>query len=159
MNLSSFDVFGSADPRKMPTHFFRGAKFVDYDSAIRADTTKQDFSVAPRHWYLDSDFDCAKCRSEFTWTAQEQRAWFEQYRFWVDSCPRLCRACKAAERGLEDLRREYDASVAAAREHGSIDQKLRIIFILRELQNSLAHLPEKMLATLELFEHQTSAGR
>lgn len=155
MDLSTLDVFGSTDPRKMPAHFFSGAKFIDYGSAIQADTSKQDFSVAPRHWYIDCDFHCAECRREFTWTAQEQKAWFEQYRFWVNSQPRLCRACKAAESRLDDLRREYDGSVAAARDHGTVEQKLRVITILRELQSSLTPLPAKMLDTLQLFERQT----
>jgi hypothetical protein len=153
--VNEMGLFGSKDPKQMPGHFFYGAVYVDYDSAIRADISKQDFSVAPRHWYVDCDFLCTKCRQEFTWTAREQQVWFEEYRFWVDSQPRLCKRCKAAERRLDDLRREYDATVTAARDHGTPEQKRRIIDIVRELQTSLSHLPQKMLDTMQLFEHQT----
>ena len=97
MDLSIFDVFGNTDPGKMPAHFFSGAKFIDYKTAIRADTSKQDCSVAPRHWYIDCDFDCPKCGREITWTAQERKAWFELYRFWVDSNVRHARPMAVIE--------------------------------------------------------------
>jgi hypothetical protein len=154
-----YEVFGSTDPKRMPAHFFCGSKFIDYGTAIRADISKQTYTVAPRHWYIDCDFDCAECHREFTWTAREQQAWFEQYGLWVDAQPRICKDCKAAELRLEDLRREYDSLVAAARDQGTVAQKLRIISIITDLQASLSSLPQKMLDTLHLFEHQTRNDR
>ena len=153
--IDDFDVFGSTDPKRMPASFFFGSKFIDYRTAIRADISKQIYTAAPRQWYIDCDFDCSECHREFTWTARQQQSWFEQYGLWVDALPRICKDCKAAGLRLEDLRREYDSLVAAARDQGTVAQKLRIIAIIKDLQASLSSLPQKMRDTLHLFEHQT----
>lgn len=154
----AMDSFGSTDPRMMPQHLFGGAIHLDYGSAIRGNPQKQNFSVCPRHWYVDADFLCANCRKEFTWTAGEQKAWFEDYFFWIDSRPRLCRKCLADCRHLEALRKEYDATIAAARLRNATDQKRRVIEIVRELETALGHLPVKMIETKELFERQMKKG-
>jgi hypothetical protein len=148
------DAFGSTDPKRMPGHFFAGAVHLDYPSAIPADIRNQNFSVAPRHWYLDADFQCAQCHQEFTWTAGEQKTWFEEYRFWIDAYPRHCKKCRAQIRHLENLRKEYDSSVADAKAHGILDQKRRIVEIIRELKDTLGSVPPRMNDHLELFESQ-----
>lgn len=148
------DSFGEIDPRRMPRHFFFGAVELNYASAIRADISKQDFSVAPRHWYIDATFECGKCHRDFIWTAREQRVWFEKFRFWIDSFPRLCRSCKSSQRRLERLRKEYDNDIAAARDHGSPEQKARIIEIISRLREAGCETPVRMLETADLFERQ-----
>lgn len=147
-------AFGGDDPKKMPPHFFSGARFIDYRTARRANTQKQNCSVAPRHWYIDADYECTTCRREFTWTADEQRVWFEVYRFWIDVHPRLCPECCAKRRHLSGLRKEYDRAVAAARSHGTVEEKLRVIQIVTELQAASAGIPDRMRETKELFERQ-----
>jgi len=151
------DSFGSTDPRKMPKHLFPGAIYLDYDNAIRGNPPKQNYTVCPRHWYMDADFICARCGKEFTWAAAEQKAWFEDYFFWIDSHPRLCKKCMADRGRLESLRKEYDATVSEARS-GARDQKLRIIAIVRELESALEGLPKKMIETKDLFERQIEKG-
>ena len=152
------DYFGETDSRKMPKHLFWGAIYLDHETAIPGNPKKQNFTVCPRFWYLDADFLCDGCRQEFTWTAGEQKAWFEDYFFWVDSQPRHCRKCRASRTHLSQLRKEYDASVAEARNHGTVDQKRRIIEIVAELEAAFGRLPEKMLETRDLFEHQLTRG-
>lgn len=44
-----FDLFGENHPHDMPSYFFWRHLRLDYASAVRADTSKQDFTVAPRH--------------------------------------------------------------------------------------------------------------
>lgn len=148
------DIFGSTDPRKMPNHLFGGAIHLDYKSAVRGNPQKQNYSVCPRHWYIDADFECARCYREFTWTAREQKAWFETYNFWIDSRPRLCKSCMANRKRLESLRKEYDAVVAEAQPKSAFDQKRRVIEIVRELESAFTSLPEKMVETKTFFEHQ-----
>jgi hypothetical protein len=150
------DIFGNTNPKRMPPHFFSGALAVHHETAIRANFEKQNFSVCPRHWYVDAEFKCERCAREFTWTAEEQMAWFEEYFFWVDSHPRHCRECRADLRHLVDLRKEYDATVAAARDHGTLGQKNRIIEIVAELEQVFGKLPEKMTETAELFQRQVT---
>jgi hypothetical protein len=148
------DIFGNTHPKGMPPHLFYPALAVHYETAVRANTEKQNCSVCPRHWYIDADFRCERCRQEFTWTAGEQKTWFEDYFFWVDSTPRHCRKCRGELRRLGDLQKEYDATVAAARNHGTLNQKSRIVQIVSELQRAFGKIPEKMADTMELFQRQ-----
>jgi hypothetical protein len=148
------DIFGKTHPKKMPEYFFFGSLAVHHETAVRASVEKQNYSVCPRHWYMDADFKCERCGLVFTWTAEEQKAWFEDYFFWVDSRPRHCRTCRRELRRLVELRKEYDATVAAARDHGTPDQKSRIVSIVSELQQAFGKLPEKMTETMGLFQRQ-----
>jgi hypothetical protein len=148
------DIFGTTDPRMMPKHLFWGAIDLDYDSAIRGEPQKQNYSDCPRHWYIDAKFICERCHKEFTWTAGEQKAWFEDYFFWIDSHPRHCKRCMADRRHLESLKKEYDSTVSQARSADTSDKKRRIIEVVRELESALGCLPEKMVETKNLFERQ-----
>jgi len=138
----------------MPEHLFFGALAVHHQTAVRAKIERQNYSVCPRHWYIDADFKCERCGRDFTWTADEQKAWFEDYFFWVDSRPRHCSTCRKELRRLVELRKEYDATIAAARDHGTPEQKGRIVAIVSELQQAFETLPEKMMETTRLFLRQ-----
>ncbi len=148
------DYFGEKDPKNMPGYFFYGAVHVEYRTAKRAVIEKQDFSMVPRFWYIDADFRCDACRKEFTWSADEQKAWFERYGYYVDAQPRHCKKCRAEHRVLTRLRKEYDALVGEARDGGSAPQKQRIIEIVDQLEAALAKLPERMQETRRLFQRQ-----
>ena len=87
-------AFGSDDPREMPPHFFWGALRLDYRTAVRAETTRQNCSMCPRYWYVDAHFRCERCGAEFAFSAAEQRVWYEDYGFWVDAFPKHCPACR-----------------------------------------------------------------
>jgi hypothetical protein len=148
------DVFGSTDPRKMPKHLFGSATHLEYASAIRGDIEKQNFSVCPRHWYVEADFKCAECGQEFTWTVDEQRVWFEEHYLWIDARPRHCKNCKSTQKRLKNLRKEYDLIVAAAQRRGRPDLKKRIIEIVTELELRLENLPDGLRETKQIFERQ-----
>ena len=132
------------------SYLFARALRLHLDSAIRADAEKQNHSGWPREWYIDADFACGECKQEFRWTAAEQKVWFEEYRFYVDSFPYHCKACMR----LKHLRKEYDAKVAAAKAHGTWDQKRRIIEIVTELSSASCAIPVKMAETKLSFERQ-----
>ena len=148
------DIFGNTDPKRVPRHLFFRALSVHHETAVRANIEKQNYSVCPRHWYMDADFECEACGQKFTWTGEEQRAGFEDYFFWVDSQPRHCRECRRELRRLSALRKEYDATVAAARCRGTTDQKRRIVEIVSELEQVFRELPARMIETKELFQRQ-----
>ena len=149
------DLFGSTDPSKMPPHFFFGALHIDYSSAVRADVAVQDYSVAPRHWYIDARFRCRECGAEFVWSAAEQKNWFEVYRFYVDSEPTRCRECRAKRRDAVGLRQEYDELVSVARLSScSPEEKKRVVAIIDELEGYWGVLPEKMLQTRTVLRKQ-----
>lgn len=122
--------FGSDDPLDMPAHLFHRSLRVDYETAVRGDTDKQNCSICPRHWYVDAIFQCDRCGAEFTFTTAEQRAWYEDYGFWVDSLPRHCLACRRELRNLKTLRQEYDRTVAQAIRHGTLESKKRLAGVI-----------------------------
>ena len=90
-----FNFLGIHSPIKMARHFFSKALGLDYSTAVRADTSKQDFSVYPRHWYLDATFCCFRCGRSFVFSADEQRYWYEELKFHVDSKAKHCGECRA----------------------------------------------------------------
>ncbi len=92
--------FGDHNPREMPPHFFFGAKRLDFDNAIRADIAQQNYSVCPRHWYVDAHIPCEDCDDVFVFSKEEQRHWYETLKFWIDSFPDRCKSCQAAQKEM-----------------------------------------------------------
>lgn len=139
--------FGSDDPLDMPAHLFHRSLRVDYETAVRGDTDKQNCSICPRHWYVDAIFQCDRCGAEFTFTTAEQRAWYEDYGFWVDSLPRHCPACRRELRNLKTLRQEYDRTVAQAIRHGTLESKQRLAGVIDQLYELGGELPPRINET------------
>jgi hypothetical protein len=147
-------IFGSDHPHGMPEHFLHGAVDIDYDSAVRADTSRQDYSVAPRYWYLDLTFVCQRCKQRFVWTRDEQRFWFEELRFWIDSHPSLCRQCRATKREMSELRRAYDSGISSALSCKAIPEKEVMRQILADYLTLAGVLSPRMVENLDLLERQ-----
>jgi hypothetical protein len=136
--------FGHDDPREMPGHFFYGSLRLDYASAVRADSDRQNCGVCPRYWYIDAVFRCSSCESEFRFTAEEQRVWYEEYGFWVDAFPKRCEACRRTLRKQKDLRREYDRDILSALELDDLEAKRRLAAIIDELYEAGVELPPRI---------------
>ncbi len=149
-------AFGCNDPKEMPATFFYGAIFIDYKTAMRANWKKQALTVAPRFWYIDADFLCSECRCEFTWTARQQKLWFEEYRLRVSALPHCCKTCVGEQERAIELRHEYDTTVARARNAGTVEQKKRIVEVLWALAELQVPLAPRMRETLHTFERQIS---
>ena len=147
VGFSVMSDFGRNDPRELPPHFLFGAVRIDYATAVRADTEKQNCSICPRYWYVDAVFRCARCDTEFTFSAAEQRAWYEDYGFWVDSRPTRCSTCRRTLRELTALRREYDRSVAEVLERGDLDGKKRLAAVIDQLYEMDGPLPPRINET------------
>lgn len=136
--------FGADDPHQMPPHFFYGALRLKYDTAVRAETAEQNCSICPRYWYVDALFRCKRCGAEFEFSAAEQRVWYEDYGFWVDSLPRSCPACRRALRNLKTVRQEYDQSVEHTLEHGDLQSKKRLAAVIDQLYELGGELPPRI---------------
>jgi hypothetical protein len=145
MGYTVFDGFGESDSHKMPSWLFSGALHVYHLTAVKADIRRQDFSVCPRHWYIDAAFRCRRCREEFLFSAKEQQFWYEECRFWIDSVPRACPACRKLLRDIKALKQEYDKDVAsAARREAAIANKKRLIEVIDSLVLGGVALSPKM---------------
>lgn len=153
---SQMGYWGEDDPRRMPTHFFMFAVGLDFSTAVRANIDAQNFTVCPRHWYVDARFYCTACDALFQWPAHEQKAWFERYKFYVDSQPTLCGKCRARRRRAVQLKKENDAMVGPVRKGGTIEQKQRVVEIVDELEDYYRVIPNRMRETRALFLRQLS---
>lgn len=148
------DYFGSDQSHNIPMHFFFGAVRIDHSTAIRADTAKQDYSVCPRHWYVDAYMPCEGCGDTFLWSASEQRAWFEEYRFYVDSRATRCMVCRAQKREITALKQKYDRAVSEARTGRDVKKKKDIVALIDQLASMTKEVPVRMVETRELLLKQ-----
>lgn len=119
--------------RDMPRHFFWRCSHLDHESAIRADIARQNYSVMPRHWYVDATVKCARCSESFCFTALEQKYWYEELGFYVDSFARNCTKCRKDELRQKELRQEYDRAIENALRSDSAEEKQRIANVIDEL--------------------------
>ena len=136
--------FGRDDPRQMPRYLFDRALRRDYDTAVRANTDQQNCSICPRHWYVDAIFPCERCGAEFAFSADEQRVWYEDYGFWIDSVPKHCLACRRDLRSLKATRQEYDRTVSEVLEGGDIDSQTRLAAVIDQLYELGGELPDRI---------------
>jgi len=133
--------FGRDDPREMPAHFFYRSLRIDYGSAVRADPERQNCSICPRYWYVDTIFPCDRCDSKFTFSAAEQRIWYEEYGFWIDSLPKHCLACRRELRELKAARQEYDRGVEEALHSADPELKKGLARLIDQLYELGGELP------------------
>jgi hypothetical protein len=146
--------FGREDPREMPAHFFYGSLRIDYASAVRADPERQNCSICPRYWYIDTTFSCDRCGGEFEFKATEQRVWYEEYGFWVDSLPKHCLACRRELRDLKASRQEYDRLVTEALRTADIELKKRVAVLIDRLYELGGQLPSQINENRKLLALQ-----
>jgi putative zinc ribbon protein len=149
-------VWGEKDPKGMPSHLFFGSRRLDYCTAQRADVSKQNYSVCPRHWYLDATFICRDCAEEFIFSASEQRFWYEDRHFWIDSLPTRCIPCRKKQRTRLNLRKRYDALIATALGACSVETKKEVVAIINELEAAEDEVPEKMKQNRTILYAQLS---
>jgi len=117
---------------------FPQAQRLDYRSAIRADVSKHHSSTyfgSDRSWYIDAWFDCEQCGKEFCWTANEQQVWFEEYHFWIDSCPILCLDCRRKRRRTCLIKNDYArmAKIATLRTT-DLKTKQQTLYMINEIE-------------------------
>jgi Probable zinc-ribbon domain len=99
---------------------------------------------APRYWYVDTIFPCGRCDSEFTFSAAEQRIWYEEHGFWIDSLPRHCLACRRELRELKTTRQEYDRSVEEALHSADPELKKNLTRVIDQLYELGGELPARI---------------
>jgi Probable zinc-ribbon domain len=136
--------FGRSNPREMPGHFFYRSLRVDYDTAVRANVETQNCSICPRYWYVDAAFRCERCGVEFTFSAAEQRAWYEDYGFWIDALPTHCLSCRRKLRELKAARQEYDQSIGQVLQAGNLEAKKRLASVIDQLYEIGGELPPRI---------------
>ena len=73
-----------------------------------------------RGYYVDQPFDCQACGMPQTWTAAQQKWWYEVAKGSVWTTARLCRPCRQRERARrEEARRVHREGLARKRREDS----------------------------------------
>jgi hypothetical protein len=77
---------------------YSSALAVDESNCVVANPDKQNYTVVAETVYYSMKLGCKQCHNEFWFPATEQRVWYEDWRFWIDSVPNQCAACRKASR-------------------------------------------------------------
>jgi hypothetical protein len=93
----------AAAREKWGSRYFRECVFPE--SAIMADTSKQNYSTLPQPYYVDVKKTCRDCGRYFIFFAEEQRYWYEDLGFyiWAD-----CVRCPECRKDNRTLRHRFD---------------------------------------------------
>ena len=148
------DGFGERDPRFMPPHFFHECLRMEYESAVKADVSRQNFTTCPRFWYVDATLRCERCRKPFSFSNFEQKTWYEDYGFYVDSSPNHCKECRGELRLLKALRQEYDREIVRTLASADCDLKIRIAGVIDRLCEFKVDLQAKVHENRKILAKQ-----
>jgi hypothetical protein len=83
---------------------YSSAITVDESHCVLANPDKQHYTVVPESAYYSMKLRCERCGEDFWFSANEQRVWYEEWGFWIDSVPRRCVTCRRL------LREEHDSA-------------------------------------------------
>jgi hypothetical protein len=87
--------------------------------AVPGDPSKQDFCSAhhlPKYFYVDEEKVCTQCAQPFTFTAHEQKFWYETLRFNFRSTAIRCQRCRRQRRNGRSLQHQLSAAIRLADE-------------------------------------------
>jgi len=69
--------------------------------AVKANPNTQNYCWYPYYAYFDLSINCKTCKSEFVFSKEEKKFWFESLKFWIDSEPVNCVTCRKEIRQLK----------------------------------------------------------
>jgi len=108
---------------------------IDAGKAIDADISIQKFSTHPPYLaYFDKELLCESCKRPFTFTKHEQKYWYEDLNFWVQSIPKNCLECRKEKRQQSQINRQLQSLLKALNMNDS-EQLISISRLYMELDN------------------------
>lgn len=78
------------------------------NTAIVADLLKQTRATVPVTHYFDLERRCRDCKRQFIFFADEQRYWYEELEFGLESDCVRCPECRKKQQGVARLRERYE---------------------------------------------------
>lgn len=115
--------------------FWACDRCIDQGKAIAADVDVQNLSMGtPFAAYVDRPFQCADCGQPSTFSADEQRYWYETRQFLIWSHARQCTACRRIRRRTRVVRRVLEKRLAST-DASTPDGLERIAELYRQLGN------------------------
>ena len=99
------------------------------ETAIFADTSKQNFAIYPRKIYVDIEETCEVCGRPFIFYAQEQKHWFEDLGFWIDAHCTRCVECRKKDQGTRFMHKRYQELIVLKERTNPQNKELKQIAI------------------------------
>lgn len=94
--------------------------------AIRGDPAKQKFGIgAPFYAYYDVMLRCTDCGQSFTFSAEDQRFWYEHLRFIIYAYPKQCLPCRRKRRDRNQASAEL-SSILQKLDHRNPQELIRV---------------------------------
>lgn len=131
------------------------------ESAIPADISRQNYSCIPVVFYVDVLEHCIDCNRPFIFFAKEQKHWYEDLGFGLDSWAVRCPVCRKTDR---TLRRRFDRYSQAIVRKNLNDKEFALLvgdaaFLWEQgvLRNRDKLLPLRKHARLRLPRHAATA--
>lgn len=92
--------------------------------------------------YFDIQLKCEDCREMFTFSANEQKYWYEELHFWVQSRPKRCQSCREIKRSQKRANHELTERLQNIDPKNPFDlaEVSRLYFDLGNLDKSLEFL-------------------
>jgi len=79
------------------------------NTAIVADATRQVHATVPVTYYFDLERKCCDCSRQFIFFAEEQKHWYEELGFGLDSDCVRCVKCRKKQQGIARQREIYES--------------------------------------------------
>lgn len=95
------------------------------NTAVVADLSRQTHAVVPVTHYFDLERQCWDCKRRFIFFALEQKHWFEELGFTLESDCIRCAACRKLQQGLAQKRELYETLFHV--EDRTVEQTLQMV--------------------------------
>lgn len=103
--------------------------------AIEADVDKQLFcDNSPYLAYYDYRKVCESCNKSFVFSKEEQKYWYEELGFWVQSVPKNCKECRSKIRSENKIKTELTALIREL-DFNNADQLLKVASLFDNIGN------------------------
>ncbi|MCA9195794.1 MAG: zinc-ribbon domain-containing protein [Planctomycetales bacterium] len=79
------------------------------NTAVLADPSKQTRATIPVTHYFDLERRCRDCKRQFIFFAEEQKHWYEELGFGLESDCVRCTECRKKQQGVGRLRERYES--------------------------------------------------
>lgn len=106
--------------------------------AIKADPALQNYCWHPHYAYFDTKRICKTCKTEFIFSKEEKKLWFEDLKFWTDAVPNNCLNCRREIRIWKQ-------------------ENKRISEILRKVENDISS--EELKTVIEIYTSWEMEGK
>ena len=99
--------------------------------AVLASPLLQDTASSVNLAYADQNSKCRKCGSDFKFTKEEKRKWYETYKFHLDSTPVNCLNCRRQIRQLKAENKILSSILSKEKENVTLAEWQTVVDIYR----------------------------